>query len=55
MGFFRKAPQHPTPNENLSTVSPSHQHTWYDQNGDKQRNTCNCDTGKDHVTPKETK
>lgn len=52
MGFWRKTPPQPEPNDNLGTVSPSHQHTWYDDQGHKHSNTCNCDTGQNHTTPR---
>lgn len=52
MGFFSKTPKPPPPNENLSKVSPSHEWTYYDDQG-KHRVNCNCDTGRDHTTPRE--
>lgn len=54
MGFFRKSPPPAgEPNDNLSTQSPAHTHTWWDDRGNKQQTRCTCDTGRDHTTPRE--
>lgn len=46
-------PEHPEPDPNLSKVSLSHMHTWWNDQGVRQETSCTCATGRNHTTPRE--
>jgi hypothetical protein len=45
---------HPKPDPNLPSISPKHTHRYFDKRlGRWKQKDCYCDTGRNHVTPKE--